>query len=230
MSKKKSTKKNNNKKENPFFNKIKEKIVNYCSLHFIKKSQILPLSPRIIKDEYINEYLKKLHTAIKNKDIYNISVTGNYGTGKSSIIKTYLNKYHISEKNYIIINIASYFDYEETINSTLPSEEEKNKTSQNSDKEGSLFSNTADIQEEVEKQNQKEQLQEGKLAKERKDVKEKYQLRKLDKNEIKLVDNIEAAILRQILFRNSAEELKGSNIKRVSSKCRRVCQEKCVSN
>lgn len=219
MSMKKSTKKNN-KKGNPFFKKVKEKIVNYCSLHFIKKSQILPLSPRIIKDEYINEYLKKLHTAIKNKDIYNISVTGNYGTGKSSIIKTYLNKYHISEKNYIIINIASYFDYEETINSTLPSEEEKNKTSQNSDKEESLSSNTANIQEEVEKQNQKEQLQEGKLAKERKDVKEKYQLRKLDKNEIKLVDNIEAAILRQILFRNSAEELKGSNIKRVSSKCR----------
>lgn len=202
-------KQNNNEGEKKeFFQRTKKLFSEYCSLHFIKKSPILSLSPRVIKDEYINEYLKKLHAAIKSKDIYNISVTGNYGTGKSSIIKTYLNKYHISEKNYIIINIASYFDYEETINSNLTSE---------SGEENSVIS-LPTKQEEANKQIST--VPKDKSEEAQKDIQEKYQSRKLDKNEIKLVDNIEAAILRQILFRNSAEELKESKIKRVSSKIR----------
>ena len=213
MSKEKTKSKKCRKKENSFFDRAKEKILTYCSLHFIKRKKILPLSPRIIKDEYINEYLKRLHAAIKNKDIYNISVTGNYGTGKSSIIKTYLNAYNINKKDYIIINIASYFDYEETLNSTLSSEiknDDNKKLSQNDNKE--------ELQENQEHKVQKVEVQEDTREKSQKGTSEKYPPRKLDKNEIKLVDNIEAAILRQILFRNSAEKLKDSNIKRVSKK------------
>ena len=216
MSKEKTKSKKCRKKENSFFDRAKEKILTYCSLHFIKRKKILPLSPRIIKDEYINEYLKRLHAAIKNKDIYNISVTGNYGTGKSSIIKTYLNAYNINKKDYIIINIASYFDYEETLNSTLSSEiknDDNKKLSQNDNKE--------ELQENQEHKVQKVEVQEDTREKSQKGTSEKYPPRKLDKNEIKLVDNIEAAILRQILFRNSAEKLKDSNIKRVSKKYRK---------
>ena len=85
------------------FNKVKSS--------FIKEHQkILYLSPKIIKSKHIKQYTKRIHAAIVNDDISNIAITGNYGTGKSSIIKTFIDDYQISNNQFVKINIANYFD------------------------------------------------------------------------------------------------------------------------
>ena len=75
--------------------KYYKKLKDYLKLKYFNKSNIIPLAPRIVNQEYVFEYLKSIHAAVKNKDLYNIAITGNYGTGKSSIIKTYINKLKI---------------------------------------------------------------------------------------------------------------------------------------
>ncbi len=145
------------------------KFLEYLKLKFINKKSIIPLAPRIVNSEYINEYLKSLHAAVKNKDLYNIAVTGNYGTGKSSIIKTYLNKLKLKRKNYLTINISSYFKIET-----------------------------------VEGNNNI-----------------------LEKEELEIVDRIESAIVRQILYINSSDEIIESTLKRVTGKKKRILN--CLS-
>ncbi len=153
----------------------------------IKKNTILPMAPIIINGEHINEYLKRIHAAIKNKELNNISITGNYGTGKSSLIKTYLKKLGYRKTQYVKINIASYFEAEETLNQT----KDKN-------------------------QNEDQTQNDSKF-----DSKESGNNKRLERSEIELVNNIEIAILRQLLFRNTNEEMPDSNIKRVTQKQRK---------
>lgn len=187
MSKKKISKKKQKSVKELFQSIIKK--IQFCK----NKNKILSMYPRVIEGEHITEYLHKIHAAIKDKYVYNISITGNYGTGKSSIIRSYLYKYFRFKRKYIMINIASYFDYEE-INEMQEQTENQNNTSAES------YSN---------------ELQSQTLNSIKKDS---NNFRKLDKNEIKLVNNIEEAILRQILFRNSSEYLPNSEIRRVDRK------------
>ena len=146
--------------------KYYKKLKDYLKLKYFNKSNIIPLAPRIVNQEYVFEYLKSIHAAVKNKDLYNIAITGNYGTGKSSIIKTYINKLKLKKKNYIIINISSYFKTEKEV-----------------------INGDNNI---------------------------------LEKDELELVDKIEAAIIRQILYINSSDEIVESSLKRVTGKRRRI--------
>lgn len=73
-------------------------------MNIIKKEEknkenfkIIPLSPKVIESEYVEEYLKRLRECIKNKEINNIAITRNYKTGKSSVIKTYLTENNIGD-------------------------------------------------------------------------------------------------------------------------------------
>lgn len=87
--------------------------------------KIIPLSPKVIESEYVEEYLKRLRECIKNKEINNIAITGNYGTGKSSVIKTYLTKNNIGEKEYIKINLANYIKQAIKVSVNEPTQSDK---------------------------------------------------------------------------------------------------------
>lgn len=180
-------KKESNKKQSylkDYFKEIKHK----REIKNTKVDSILPLSPKVLNAEHIDEYLKRIHTTVKSKELYNISITGNYGTGKSSIIKTYIEKFIKKENKYVIINIASYFDIEETKGSSNDEKTTKEQSSMEKEKNN--------VEEQSENNNGNN--------------------RKLEKNEIELVDKIEAAILRQLLFRNNSDSMRESDIKRVS--------------
>ena len=65
-------------------------------IHFeiYKKGFRNTMSPRILrKSDPSYECVRELNFAIKNKDCYNVALTGIYGSGKSSIIKTVLHKH-----------------------------------------------------------------------------------------------------------------------------------------
>ncbi|MBZ9632608.1 hypothetical protein LB465_17655 [Salegentibacter sp. LM13S] len=81
-------------------NKIKEQyltVTNYLT----------PLSPIIVQDNSINEYLISLEEGVQKEDVTNIALAGSYGSGKSSIIKTF-----ISQKkgvlNVLEISLANF--------------------------------------------------------------------------------------------------------------------------
>lgn len=52
----------------------------------------------------IDEYSEILDYSLKNEDIHNIAIFGNYGAGKSSFLKTYFK----NKNNYINITLGSY--------------------------------------------------------------------------------------------------------------------------
>lgn len=75
-------------------------------------NQIDSLAPKILTEEKdvnkIKPYLDSLKKVIEAKNITNIALTGNYGSGKSTILKTfqYLNPNH----TYLNISLASFKD------------------------------------------------------------------------------------------------------------------------
>lgn len=64
-------------------------------------------------------YCDALKYAINNNEIKNIAITGNYGSGKSSVIKTFFNKLENKKYNPIYVSLAAFNknDYIEKINS-----------------------------------------------------------------------------------------------------------------
>lgn len=72
------------------------------------KKTITPLSPKRIEDEElerIKPYLEQLKLAIETEGVYNIALSGGYGSGKSSILKTFQ---HInSNKNSLLEDIKN---------------------------------------------------------------------------------------------------------------------------
>lgn len=58
-------------------------------------------------------YSEALNEAINDRDVYNIALTGPYGSGKSSIIKTFLTNY--PEKKVLKISLAAFLPETETI-------------------------------------------------------------------------------------------------------------------
>ncbi|MDF2156482.1 hypothetical protein [Algoriphagus sp. CAU 1675] len=71
---------------------------------------ILSMAPKVLFDpkdlKLINPYLSQLKKAMLDKDILNIAITGNYGSGKSTVIKTF--QYQNPQYNYINISLASF--------------------------------------------------------------------------------------------------------------------------
>lgn len=66
------------------------------------KNRYKHLAPVLLSDEEGKTYIEALHWALQQKDIKNIALTGNYGSGKSSIIKTFEDKY----PNHKCLNIS----------------------------------------------------------------------------------------------------------------------------
>lgn len=63
--------------------------------------------------------LSALKWAIKQNNIHNIALTGNYGSGKSSVIQTLLNEDKDLKKNTITISLANFADIENTDSNEL---------------------------------------------------------------------------------------------------------------
>lgn len=74
------------------------------------------------KDEI---YCNALKFAIDNTEIKNIAISGNYGSGKSSIIKTFFEKLENKKYNPIFISLAAFNknDYVEKVNDEIYGEE-----------------------------------------------------------------------------------------------------------
>lgn len=72
------------------------KFINAFKLFYKKhfeKEKLNLLSPIVLnKEDGINNYIKTLKNAIKDKGARNIAISGSYGSGKSSVIKTYINE------------------------------------------------------------------------------------------------------------------------------------------
>lgn len=77
-----------------------------------KNEDLIPLTPNT-KANNIQNYKKYLDTALENKNIKNIALSGNYGSGKSSILATYFNnqKYH---DKILQISLANFKITDET--------------------------------------------------------------------------------------------------------------------
>lgn len=72
-------------------------------------NELLTLTPRVLEGDEkdrIEPYLSRLKQAIDQKGIRNIALTGNYGSGKSTILKTFQKEY--SDYNYLLISLASF--------------------------------------------------------------------------------------------------------------------------
>lgn len=102
-------------------NKIKAKIMYTYQFLKLKKSQkelVIQIGKQDAsryKDlapndelETTSEYFKALSWAFNNQDVYNIALTGPYGSGKSSIIKSYIKKH--PELKYISISLANFVE------------------------------------------------------------------------------------------------------------------------
>ena len=64
------------------------------------------LAPKEEVDKRMYSYHKALSWALKNKNIYNIAISGPYGSGKSTIIRSFLRNH--SEIEYINISLADF--------------------------------------------------------------------------------------------------------------------------
>lgn len=64
------------------------------------------LAPKEEVDKRMYSYHKALSWALKNKNVYNIAISGPYGSGKSTIIRSFLRKH--PEIGYINISLADF--------------------------------------------------------------------------------------------------------------------------
>lgn len=82
------------------------------------------LGPKDISEED-SEYFKALDWAFNNEQIYNIAISGPYGSGKSSIINSYIKKHpelkavNISLANFLTLNKSDDIDTNDDIESEL---------------------------------------------------------------------------------------------------------------
>lgn len=72
------------------------------------KHEVLTLSPKIVENEINDKYIKKIDDLLDIKDCKNIALVGNYGSGKSSLIKTFLYKRKEYSKKTLTVTIGSY--------------------------------------------------------------------------------------------------------------------------
>lgn len=107
-----------------FFNKIKEKIIEYINIQknklFVKPKSYNILAPTDDAD-VSDETLSQLKFAILNKGepIRNIAITGFYGSGKSSVWKTFCKKYNVQKlKKIVNISLAKFCNNDEVISYT----------------------------------------------------------------------------------------------------------------
>ncbi len=83
-------------------------------MKILKNNKYLKLSPN--KSDGFDRYLSALKSAMKDKTVLNIGITGDYGTGKSTIIETYKSKNR--HKKFISISVSK-FNVEKTVEAFL---------------------------------------------------------------------------------------------------------------
>lgn len=79
-----------------------------------KTTHLKPSSPKVIdinENSVVKNYIDELHHAITSDDSFIVALSGDYGTGKSSIIKTYLENYVFNKDRCIIISSSTFLKY-----------------------------------------------------------------------------------------------------------------------
>lgn len=92
------------------------------------KKEILTLSPRIVSNEINKKYIKRLEDLINLESCKNIALIGNYGSGKSSIIKTFFDEKKEYNDKALTITIGSYIiddDISEDEDNKISTKEQK---------------------------------------------------------------------------------------------------------
>ena len=84
---------------------IKEKSI---MIKELKKLTEVEHHAPVVDREKSQTYLTLLEEAIDNKDIYNIALSGPYGSGKSTIIKTLMSRVTCGGNKYLEISLASF--------------------------------------------------------------------------------------------------------------------------
>jgi len=84
--------------------KEKFKDTNSENKNYIKLNPLSPIDK--INDPRINLYLNRIDDAIEEPDVYNLALTGVFGSGKSTILKSYKSKY--PNKKTLSISLASF--------------------------------------------------------------------------------------------------------------------------
>lgn len=88
------------------FSKLFSRFNPNSSKHNAPRSRYVNLAPTSEADEK-GVYFEALSKAMTDPEVYNIALTGPYGSGKSSIIKSFLRKYP-GRKNTLQISLASF--------------------------------------------------------------------------------------------------------------------------
>ena len=89
-----------------------------------EKQEILTLSPKVVHNEINKKYIKKLEDLLNLENCKNIALIGNYGSGKSSIIKTFFDEKKKYSDKSLTVTIGSYI-----VDDDVVSEQEDNKIS-----------------------------------------------------------------------------------------------------
>jgi len=159
-----------------------------------KDEKLNLLSPIVLNtnDEGINNYFELLKRLINEPDARNIAITGNYGSGKSSIVKTYQKKYEENNKS-TVISMASFLRTTDSIKKYNSKEniETKNNNLKKVNHEGN---NDLDALEEHKNQENRDN--------------------QLNPNEEKLVDILEKSIVRFLVYQIGYKKSKLSNVKK----------------
>lgn len=83
------------------------------------------------KDEI---YCNALKFALENEEIKNIAIAGNYGSGKSSVIKTFFEKIENKKYNPIYVSLAAFNKNDYLEKSDISDEKDSNKIKENQNK------------------------------------------------------------------------------------------------
>ena len=65
-----------------------------------------PLTPVLIEPGKINRYERELLNGLRNDQVRNIAITGEYGAGKSSVLRTFVHRH--PEFAYAFVSLATF--------------------------------------------------------------------------------------------------------------------------
>ncbi|MHC1714875.1 MAG: hypothetical protein AB9858_04665 [Acidaminococcaceae bacterium] len=101
-------------------NKINKKVNFWKSYSTNVDTSKLPYEDLTPKDNAntLNSYFDALDWAMSNDKIFNIALTGTYGSGKSSVLKTYQKQR--PHNNYLDISLATFCENTETTHPSVP--------------------------------------------------------------------------------------------------------------
>lgn len=172
--------------------KIQKEIIKILSIKKCKK--IITLSPKSFKcgkNAVVDEYVRELKISTKNKDVYNIALSGNYGTGKSSILESFKIQQPFWKRNKVLtISIGDYLGRQ--INDEQAESNKDEKSVPNKEP----GSNNVNPPEDTSLEN------DGNI----------------NEKESFIVDQIEKSIVKQIIFLNTENEMPESRIRRIKSR------------